>query len=991
MYWRPGLLVFSRLLFSLDSTPVTAQSAPPALYDGGVVNGADFTPAFSPGILVSLFGTNLAKATVKATGFPLPAALDGVSVDVQDGGRVMKAPLFFVSTGQVNALLPYEVSGESVQIRLANSQGATAWQTLAVAKRSPRLLTKTANGRGEPVLTHANYTLVTNASPALAGEVVILFLTGLGEVSPAVATGGAAGDGTAGRPLNRTIKPVTIKLNGATAAVKFAGLAPGYAGLYQVNFEVPAGTAPGAADIQVSVDSESSQDGITFACAPKLEPLAIVNVPASGGTVAAGGAILTIPAGAFPADETLTVSRATTGVPSEPAPLTDVFALGGLPDSIQGSIAVSLPMHRNLAAGARPLLVLQSSGGARMYIDAIVEGDRVVATLPDRTAAAQQHTSRTAAEPLPGDVEFLLFVLSVAAPAAASTDDLAMERSDHFVLYYKPRIMPAEAASILLDRLESEAMPKVTLMGFSLDRLPKLGVQIEYTGPVRSRDCGGIVNYSHWSGRPVLLLDAGLLADSTYSDRYHSEIGMTDLLVFKTAHLLGHLLTQPGPPDKTLRNRWVWMDEAAASYLEWVMTYPIIRDTPPQTRDNWVIDSHGLEYWAHTEDASWLRNHGFGAVRFLGHLGSSGRDYFGKLYAFSKSAYLPVEALRAEPAAGGPGFDLSSEWKKFVEEKSDPYRLVDEYMTNRESKLSLSTRRRVLSGETAQETSFAWDARDLSAQVFPVRLGSKPASGMKLSGVVTGTSNISATFFKVPESGDPSVLAKAMTLADLDASTFDAGDQIWVVVVNSRLVSPFTGITPVAVTISLMQPNDLLARMKSMPGVRVRLAGVDTTCADDKGATMTGCGDWLFYSYTGGSQTAPPSLPINWTGETFTVDSYYITTTPTDSIRLEMFITATYDPASQEMRNGVMRKKQTWQSAGSWESTEFKFRSLPLVLTNTAPEPYWRLTPSDIDKIAASVYDVKYDSMSSYGVKTTLTEVRYNSRASAWLALEKIN
>jgi uncharacterized protein (TIGR03437 family) len=63
----------------------TAFAAAPAIYDGGVVNGADFTPYFSPGIIFSVFGMDLAPGTKKAPGFPLPGAIDGVSVEIIDG------------------------------------------------------------------------------------------------------------------------------------------------------------------------------------------------------------------------------------------------------------------------------------------------------------------------------------------------------------------------------------------------------------------------------------------------------------------------------------------------------------------------------------------------------------------------------------------------------------------------------------------------------------------------------------------------------------------------------------------------------------------------------------------------------------------------------------------------------------------------------------------------------------------------------------------
>jgi uncharacterized protein (TIGR03437 family) len=103
---------------------------------------------------------------------------------------------------------------------------------------------------GQPIVTHADYSLVTANSPAHAGETIIIFATGLGPVMPAVATGVAAPLS----PLTATVQPSVVTVGGQRAAVAFSGLAPGFAGLYQVNVLVPA-VPPGQVKLILGVNT----------------------------------------------------------------------------------------------------------------------------------------------------------------------------------------------------------------------------------------------------------------------------------------------------------------------------------------------------------------------------------------------------------------------------------------------------------------------------------------------------------------------------------------------------------------------------------------------------------------------------------------------------------------------------------------------------------------------------------------------------------------
>ena len=228
---------------------------------GGVVNAADYTAAVAPGSLIAVFGSGLAASTSSASVTPLPTSIAGTSVEVNG----QPIPLFFVSAGQVNGQMPFGVSG-TVAVRVRTAAGLSPAVNLAVSPSAPRLFTKTMDGKGDPILVHGtDWSMVTAASPAQPGEFLILFLTGLGAVSPAIPAGTPGGDNAANGPLNQVAAgAATVTFGGKPATVVFAGLAPGFAGLYQINFQVPE-AATGGTVVVATRDGATSD---TTALAP---------------------------------------------------------------------------------------------------------------------------------------------------------------------------------------------------------------------------------------------------------------------------------------------------------------------------------------------------------------------------------------------------------------------------------------------------------------------------------------------------------------------------------------------------------------------------------------------------------------------------------------------------------------------------------------------------------------------------------------------------
>jgi uncharacterized protein (TIGR03437 family) len=123
---------------------------------------------------------------------------------------------------------------------------------------SPGVFTLTENGEGDgAILDAATYVPITASNPAKVGEQVALFVSGLGTVNSTTAAG-AAGPPNASATL---VNPIYVFIDGVQATVNYQGLAPGLAGLYQVNVTIPSGVTTGQADdIDIStIDSENDQ------------------------------------------------------------------------------------------------------------------------------------------------------------------------------------------------------------------------------------------------------------------------------------------------------------------------------------------------------------------------------------------------------------------------------------------------------------------------------------------------------------------------------------------------------------------------------------------------------------------------------------------------------------------------------------------------------------------------------------------------------------
>ncbi|MGA2183272.1 MAG: hypothetical protein ABSH47_09600 [Bryobacteraceae bacterium] len=240
------------------------------LHPLGIVNAANYAPATNPIApleIVLLFGQNLSQASAIGT-LPLPTTLGKTQVLINGEA----APLFSVSPTLLEVLVPLDVSparGVSfATFQVVNNDIPSNSVTVYVRKTAPGVFSAGADGIGPVAALHADGSLVDAANPATSGETVELFVSGLGPVTPGV------GDGAAGLPPPHASladgKPVVYIDGIQSPNVPYAGLAPYFAGLYQVNAEIPAGTSSGDLSLRIlTADGPTAETTISVQATPQ--------------------------------------------------------------------------------------------------------------------------------------------------------------------------------------------------------------------------------------------------------------------------------------------------------------------------------------------------------------------------------------------------------------------------------------------------------------------------------------------------------------------------------------------------------------------------------------------------------------------------------------------------------------------------------------------------------------------------------------------------
>jgi uncharacterized protein (TIGR03437 family) len=208
--------------------------------------------ALAPGTIIQIYGQNLASQTAQPTTIPLPTSMNGTSVVI--GG--IPAPLYFVSAGQINAQLPFELDPAKPYQVLVTANGAfTTPDTLQLQPASPGMA---AFADSTLIAQHSDGSLVSATAPARSGEYLVAYLAGMGTTNAVPASGAASPVSPLARPLDAP----TLSINGVDVPIAFAGLTPGLVGLYQLNFQVPAGLPAGIITLLVTQSGQSGNQTV---------------------------------------------------------------------------------------------------------------------------------------------------------------------------------------------------------------------------------------------------------------------------------------------------------------------------------------------------------------------------------------------------------------------------------------------------------------------------------------------------------------------------------------------------------------------------------------------------------------------------------------------------------------------------------------------------------------------------------------------------------
>ncbi|HSH16914.1 MAG TPA: Ig-like domain-containing protein, partial [Verrucomicrobiae bacterium] len=252
--------------------------------------------------------------------------------------------LFYVSDTQINVQVPYSVAGaSSVQIRIANDGFETNTITVPVAPSAPGIFSSDASGSGQAAAVDINGNLNTAANPVRAGDIIIIFATGEGQTVPPGVTGKLAV-----APFPVPVLQVKLLIGGIESQLLYAGAAPGFAGLLQLNAVVPAGI--GLPAPLSSAEGSTPRVGQSGSGIPveliigenSSQPDLFLNFNPGGGT---GVGVPTANPRTVTTNEDTTVSFTLTGSDPEGAPLT--FSV--LSGPINGTLAFVGPTTINSA------------------------------------------------------------------------------------------------------------------------------------------------------------------------------------------------------------------------------------------------------------------------------------------------------------------------------------------------------------------------------------------------------------------------------------------------------------------------------------------------------------------------------------------------------------------------------------------------------------------------------------------------------------------
>jgi uncharacterized protein (TIGR03437 family) len=241
---------------------IASDGEEPVMNTLGTVNAASFLfGPIAPGELVSIFGTGIGPDQGTGTALDQSGRISRILAGTRVWFDEVEAPLLFVRADQINAQTPYAVEGRGSVVVQVEYQGALSNPvSMDVGETFPGLFTEAA-GAGQGAIVNEDGARNSAANPAARGSVIEIYATGEGQTNP------AGEDGKLAEPPYPVPRlAVTVTIGGLPADIEFAGAAPGFAGLLQINAKIPAGVAAGSeVPLVVRIGGVSTQGGVTVA------------------------------------------------------------------------------------------------------------------------------------------------------------------------------------------------------------------------------------------------------------------------------------------------------------------------------------------------------------------------------------------------------------------------------------------------------------------------------------------------------------------------------------------------------------------------------------------------------------------------------------------------------------------------------------------------------------------------------------------------------
>jgi uncharacterized protein (TIGR03437 family) len=230
---------------------VAVMNKIPYIAPAGVQNAASSTPSsrVAPGSIIAIYGQSLAPSLEVGPVNPLAQSIADVTVTVND----MILPLLFVSPGQINAQIPWELGDGNYTIEIHSLGQPDVTGTFSIARNAPGLFTQTVNSQAYAIAFHEDGSLITPGSPAKPGETVGILGTGLGPFKGQMIDGFYPPD-----PPPALADSVSISAGNHYPSTVWAGAAPGYTGLALIKFEVPTGASGPSLPITIRVNGVKS-------------------------------------------------------------------------------------------------------------------------------------------------------------------------------------------------------------------------------------------------------------------------------------------------------------------------------------------------------------------------------------------------------------------------------------------------------------------------------------------------------------------------------------------------------------------------------------------------------------------------------------------------------------------------------------------------------------------------------------------------------------